>query len=129
MSHNLIIPTLGITNERTKVVLARAGVALFGVIAYVLAVRSLGVFALVEQASAFGSTGALVTITFGLFTRFGGPRTALATLTLGLVSYLVASYGNVPHPFLLSFGVALASYLLGGMLEHVLTQERRATAA
>ncbi|HEY7568162.1 MAG TPA: sodium:solute symporter family protein [Gemmatimonadaceae bacterium] len=129
MSHNLIIPTLGITNERTKVVLARAGVALFGVIAYVLAVRSLGVFALVEQASAVGSTGALVTITFGLFTRFGGPRTALATLTLGLVSYLVASYGNVPHPFLLSFGVALASYLLGGMLEHVLTQERRATAA
>jgi len=129
MSHNLLIPTLGITNERMKVLLARAGVALFGIIAYVLAIRSQGVFALVEQASAFGSTGALVTITFGLFTRFGGPRTALATLTLGLVSYLVASYGNIPHPFLLSFSVSLASYLIGGTLEHVLTQERRASAA
>jgi len=129
MSHNLLIPTLGITSERMKVLLARAGVALFGVIAYVLAIRSQGVFALVEQASAFGSTGALVTITFGLFTRFGGPRTALTTLTLGLLSYLTASYAGVPHAFLLSLAVSLVSYVIGGMLERLLTHARRTSAA
>ncbi len=129
MSHNLLIPTLGITSERMKVLLARAGVAVFGVIAYVLAIRSQGVFALVEQASAFGSTGALVTITFGLFTRFGGPSTALATLTLGLLSYLTAAYGNIPHPFLISFAVALTTYVTGGILEQFSTSARRARAA
>lgn len=129
MSHNLLIPTLGITSERMKVFLARSGVALFGVIAYVLAIRSAGVFALVEQASAFGSTGALVTITFGLFTRFGGPRTAFATLTLGLSSYLTAAYGHVPHPFLISLAVSLTTYLTGGILEQLLSSGRRAPAA
>ncbi|MGQ0537721.1 MAG: sodium:solute symporter family protein [Gemmatimonadaceae bacterium] len=117
MSHNLLIPTLGVTRERTKVVLARAGVAVFGVIAYGLALRSQGVFALVEQASAFGSAGALVTITFGLFSGIGGPFTALATLTLGLLAYLTAGYGGSSHPFLISLAVALAVYLGAAVLE------------
>ncbi|MGH7713466.1 MAG: sodium:solute symporter family protein [Gemmatimonadaceae bacterium] len=117
MSHNLLIPALGVMRERTKVVLARAGVGVFGVIAYVLALRSEGVFVLVEQASAFGSAGALVTITFGLFTGYGGPITALATLTLSLLAYFVASFGGSAHPFLLSLAVALAAYVAVGMLE------------
>ncbi len=129
MSHNLLIPALGITTERKKVLLARAGVAMFGVIAYVLALRSEGVYALVEQASAFGSTGALVTITFGLFTRFGGPRTALATLALGLLSYLMAAYGGVQHPFLLSIAVSLVSYVIGGVLERSGTPQRHVKTA
>ncbi len=129
LSHNLLIPTLGITTERMKVLLARVGVAVFGVIAYVLAIRSEGVYALVEQASAFGSTGALVTITFGLFTRLGGPRTALATLTLGLLSYLTASYGGVQHPFLLSLAVSLVSYVVGGLLDRSVTAQPRDAAA
>jgi hypothetical protein len=56
----------------------------------VLALHAEGVFALVEQASAFGSAGALVTITFGLFTSIGGPKTAIATLVAGMLSYLGA---------------------------------------
>jgi Na+/proline symporter len=77
-----------VTDERRKVQIARAGVLAFGVAAYVLALRSEGVFALVEEASAFGSAGALVTVTFALFTRVGGVRTASATLVAGVVSYL-----------------------------------------
>lgn len=120
LSHNLLIATLGITSERMKVVLARAGVGLFGVIAYVLALRSEGVFKLVEQASAFGSAGALVTITFGLVTRFGAPLSALTTLILGTLSYLVASDSALAQPFLLSLAVSLGTYLLGGLLEAAL---------
>jgi SSS family solute:Na+ symporter len=121
MSHNLLIPALGVTRERTKIVLARAGVAVFGAIAYALALRSEGVFKLVEQASAFGSAGALVTITFGLFTRFGGPFAALASLTFGTLAYLVASYSGFPQPFLLSLAVSLATYMTSAMLEPLLT--------
>jgi Na+/proline symporter len=119
LSHNLIVPVFGVTSERTKVLVARAGVLTFGVVAWALAVRAEGVFALVEQASAFGSAGTLVTVTFGLFTRLGGPRTALATLLAGLLVYLVASYGGAPYPFLASLGASLAVYLAGSALERV----------
>jgi Na+/proline symporter len=113
LSHNLVVPLAGITREEVKVLIARAGVVTFGIIAWLLAVRADGVFALVEQASALGSAGVLVTVCFGLFTSLGGPRTALATLLAGVAVYLAASYSGAAHPFLLSLGAALATYLAG----------------
>jgi Na+/proline symporter len=89
----------------------------FGVVAYVLALHAKGVFALVEQASAFGSAGALVTITFGLFTSIGGPRTAIATLVAGMLAYLGALAAELPLPFLTSLAVALGTYGVGATLE------------
>lgn len=117
LSHNLIIPLARVTNEQAKVKIARAGVLLFGTLAYLLALRAEGVFALVEQASAFGSAGVLVTVSFGLFTRWGGPRTALATLIGGLVIYLLGSYAGFAYPFLASMISALLIYLVAGLLE------------
>ena len=112
VSHNLLVPALRLTSERAKVLLARGCVMAFGVMAYVLALRSEGVFELVEQASAFGSAGAVVTVTFGLFTRIGGPAAALATLLTGTAAYLAGSYGGAAYPFLLSLAAALGTYLL-----------------
>jgi SSS family solute:Na+ symporter len=117
LSHNLIFPLLRITDERRKVRVARAGVMAFGVIAYVLALHASGVFALVEQASAFGSAGALVTVSFGLFTNWGGSRTAIATLAAGMLTYLAASLAGAELPFLMSLGASLAMYVLGATLE------------
>ncbi len=116
LSHNLIVPLAGITDERIKVRLARAGVMMFGTAAYVIAVNADGVFALVEQASAFGSAGALVTVCFGLFTPLGGPRTAAATLLVGVVSYLAGTVAGMTAPFLLSLGVSLGTYIAGSAL-------------
>jgi hypothetical protein len=99
----------------------------FGVIAYVLALRAEGVFALVEQASAFGSAGALVTITFGLFTSLGGPKTAVATLLAGMLAYLGALAAELPLPFLTSLAVALATYGIGAALEAI--RDRRMPCA
>jgi Na+/pantothenate symporter len=117
LSHNLVVPIARVADERKKVVIARAGVMLFGLVAYVLALHAEGVFALVEQASAFGSAGALVTITFGLFTSLGGPKTAIATLVAGIVAYLGALVAEVALPFLTSLAVALATYVIGASLE------------
>jgi Na+/proline symporter len=117
LSHNLVVPLLGIAEERHKVLVARAGVVLFGIIAYVLALRATGVFTLVEQASAFGSAGALVTVSFGLFTDWGGARTAIATLAAGMIVYLTASLGGAELPFLMSLGASLLCYVVGASLE------------
>ncbi|HEX9564909.1 MAG TPA: sodium:solute symporter family protein [Gemmatimonadaceae bacterium] len=113
MSHNLIVPVFAVTEERSKVRIARGGVLLFGAVAYVQAVRAEGVFELVEEASAFGSAGVLVTVCFALFTSLGGARTAAATLLLGVTSYLVASFAGHPYPFLISLTVSLATYAIG----------------
>jgi len=112
LSHNLVIPLLGITDEGRKVRVARLGVLAFGVVAYVLALHAEGVFALVEQASAFGSAGALVTVSFGLFTAWGDARAAITTLVAGLVAYLAALLLDATAPFLISLAVAFLSYVL-----------------
>jgi Na+/proline symporter len=116
LSHNLVVPIAGIADERKKLLIARAGVMGFGIVAYVLALHAQGVFALVEQASAFGSAGALVTITFGLFTSIGGPKTAIATLVAGMFAYLGALAAELPLPFLTSLVVALATYGIGAAI-------------
>jgi Na+/proline symporter len=121
-SHNLVAPMLGITDDARRLRLARTGVVLFGAVAWVLAVRAEGVFVLVEQASAFGSAGSLVVVCFGLFTSWGGPRTAMVTLLGGLLVYLGASYGGAPYPFITSLGTALALYLGGAALQALTTR-------
>ena len=120
LSHNLVVPIAGITSERAKVLVARIGVLVFGILAWLLALRADGVYALVEQASAFGSAGALVAVCFGLFTRFGGAPTALVTLLTGTVSYLVAAAAGVSTPFLLSLGASLGVYVAGASIEVLL---------
>jgi Na+/proline symporter len=117
LSHNLVVPMLRIRDERAKVSIARAGVVVFGAVAYGLALRAEGVFALVEQASAFGSAGALVTVCFGLFSRIGGARAAAATLAVGTMSYIVAAMTSYSYPFLLSLAASFSTYLLGAMIE------------
>jgi Na+/proline symporter len=126
LSHNLVVPLARIADERKKLIIARAGVMGFGIVAYVLALHAEGVFALVEQASAFGSAGALVTITFGLFTSIGGPKTAIATLLAGILVYLGALFAGLPAPFLTSLGAALATYGIGAAFEAMRVRARRA---
>ncbi len=107
LSHNLIVPLARITDERTKLRLARAGVVTFGLVAYALALGADGVFALVEQASAFGSAGILVTVLFALFTPWGSARTATLTLLGGIVVYVGATTLGAATPFLASLAAAL----------------------
>lgn len=117
LEHNIVVPVFRVSEERRKVLIARAGVMLFGVIAYVLAQRSEGVFELVEEASAFGSAGTLVTVCFGLFTGWGGARAAIATLLAGIASYLAASVAGLTAPFLTSLLASLATYVLVAPLD------------
>jgi SSS family solute:Na+ symporter len=117
LSHNLIVPIARISRERTKVILARAGVLAFGAIAYTLALSAEGVYSLVEQASALGSSGTLVVICFGLFTRFGGAHAALATLLIGTTAYVALSFTGVVAPFLYSVGLSVITYVVIGAIE------------
>jgi SSS family transporter len=113
VSHNIIVPRRPQMSEAAKVRTARACVAAFGVVAYVLALQAEGVYALVEQASAFGSAGIFVVVTFGLFTRRGGPRSAHAALLTGVVVWVVGSYGlDLPFAYLAALVAAAGAYIV-----------------
>ncbi len=126
LSHNIVVPLANVTEHRSKVRLARLGVVALGVASYVLALNAEGVFALVEQASAFGSAGILVTVMFALFTPWGGPATAIATLVAGVASYSLAVVLDTPTPFLISLAVSLLVWLTGCLAE---TAPRRPASA
>ena len=126
LSHNLLVPVFKVTDEKTKVRIARAGVLAFGAMAYVQAIRANGVFELVESASAFGSAGTLVTVCFGLFTNLGGPMAAMLTLATGMVSYFAATFAGYAYPFLLSLGLSVLTYVTTAVMERMAARVQNA---
>jgi SSS family transporter len=127
-SHNLVVPLLPSESERSKVRAARAAVVLFGLIAYTLAFQAGGVYELVEEASAFGSSGVFVVVVFALFTRYGGRFAASGSLITGSVVYIFAAHvapklqihdyvSLLNYPYLLSLAAAFLVYLLVGGFE------------
>jgi Na+/proline symporter len=126
LSHNILIPVFRIREERTKVLLARGGVLLFGIIAYTQAIAADGVFELVESASAFGSAGVLVTAVFALFTRMGGAPAAALTIVLGLAAYLAGTMSGYAYPYLMSLGTSVLTYVTVAVLEQFVDRVRHA---
>ena len=117
LAHNIVGPVFNITDARMKLRFARGGVLLLGLVALYLALEGRGVAELVEESSSFGTAGTLVVLSFGLFTKFGGPRAAAVTLLGGLVTYAGAGALGLPYPFTTSLASAIALYLIGGFRE------------
>lgn len=128
VSHNLMVPLLPGITERGKVRIARAAVAVFGVVAYVLAMRAERVYHLVEESSAFGSAGIVTVVLFGMFTRLGGPAAATASLLAGVAAWILGAHVlALPYPYLTSLLVAVLAYVTAALLARV-TAPVRATA-
>ena len=118
VSHNIVAPLSPGISETWRVRSARIGVAAFGALAYVMALYAEGVYVLVEQASAFGSAGIVVIVTFGLFTRIGGPASALAALLSGVGVWVFGNYLlELPWAYLAALGASVAAYAVGALFE------------
>ena len=118
VSHNLFVPMMRAPTDRTKVLAARVGVVVAGLVSYALAFSAEGVYDLVEDASAFGGAGIFVVMAFALKTRFGGTRAAFAALLSGAAVQIAGTYfGLVPYPFTSSLAVGTLAYVGGALLE------------
>jgi Na+/proline symporter len=114
VSHNLLGPRLAHLGEHAKVTVNRAGVAVFGVVAYALAFSADGVYALVEEASAFGSAGIFVVGAIGLRSRVGGTASAMLSIGLGAALWILGAYVvGWPYPYLVSLLAAAIGYVIG----------------
>ena len=117
VSHNVIVAARPDLSERAKVRIARAGVATFGLFAYVIALHAEGVYALVEEASSFGSAGIFTAVTFGLFTRWGGASAAAASLLAGVGAWIAGAYMlDLSLPYLTSLAAAATAYVVIALL-------------
>ncbi|MGH8453253.1 MAG: sodium:solute symporter family transporter, partial [Nevskiales bacterium] len=116
-AHNLVMPLLPKLDEQHKVLFNRVAVVAFGVIAYVMALMSDSVYALVEEASSLGSAGVLVCMLFALWGgRIGGALSAGAALIAGITVYVGGQHVfELPYPYLTSLAAALAAYLLAAI--------------
>jgi len=111
VSHNVVVPMMPRLTEQHKVRVARIFVAVFGVLAYFFAIREGSVYEQVEEASAFGSAGILVVGVFALFSKVGGVWAAGASLIIGSLAYLIASYQlELASPYLVAIAAALLVY-------------------
>ena len=118
VAHNLVLPVLPRATERTRLTVNRAAVAGFGLLAYGLALSAPSVYHLVEQASAFGGVSVFVAMTFGLFSRVGGPRAAVSSVVAGVGVYTLGTYAIVlPYPFLNALAASAGAYVVVSLLE------------
>lgn len=120
ISHNILVPRLGVANDRKKVIIARTCVGFLGLLAYGMAMYAEGVYALVEEASAFGSAGLFVVVFMGIFSKLGTGLSANLALAAGLVSWVAGAYWlELEHPYLTSLLLAFLGYGLGLLLRSV----------
>lgn len=111
VSHNILLPMIGVTGEKQKVLYARIAVVFFGMIAWLLARSAESVYSLVEESSAFGSAGVFTCCLMGLSQHRGGPRTATASMLAGIISYGVLAYVVVyDYAYLMSLVCALSTF-------------------
>ncbi|MDQ7816575.1 MAG: sodium:solute symporter family protein [Melioribacteraceae bacterium] len=92
LSHNLVIPAKKNITEKGKLFLERSGVVIMGVLAFVLAVYAEGVYQLVKDASAFGSSGIFILMIIGIFTKYGNSASAVTALIAGASTWIIGHY-------------------------------------
>lgn len=110
-SENLIASVRPGLSSTARLRVSRACVVSFGVMAYALALNGGSVYDLVEQASAFGSSGIFIVVCLGLFTRFGGAPAAYAGLVAGAGVWLVGTFViRMPVVYLTSLVAAVLAY-------------------
>ena len=118
VAHNLLPDSLRQRSPKAPLRLARASVVLLGIASYGLAHGSDGVHELVQESSAFGSTGLFVIGVMALGPRAGGAAAALSALAGGLVSWMVlAHWLHSPVAYLGSLACAAGGYVAAMLIE------------
>lgn len=118
MSHNLLGFVVKNSSDLRQVTWSRIWVVLLGLFAYGATFLSDSIFELVRQAGEFGASGLFVCITFGLFTRFGGPWSAGLSMVVGIAVYAATKFAPETFPgFLVTLMASLAAYIVVASLE------------
>jgi Na+/proline symporter len=112
ISHNIVVRIIPNVSERGKLWAVRTTVMVLSIIAFLIALSSEGIHELVQTASAFGSAGVFVATLFALYTRFGGPASAYASIGAGMLLWAAGDYLlGLTAPYLLGLSGATLAYV------------------
>ena len=118
VSHTFVLPARPGMGDAAKVRVSRMMVVVAGVAAALIASEGDNIYDLVVFSSSFGTAGVLVTVVVGLWSGWGGPRTAAATLLVGAgVTVVAGRIEALGAPFLLAIASAGLTYLGVGAWE------------
>ena len=124
LSHNIIVRLIPTLSPGGRLWSVRLTVLALSVVAYLLSLTVERIKDLVETASAFGSAGAFIVVVFGVYTRFGGPASAVTSLLAGILMWAWGKYlFGLKAPYLVGLGSALLVYVLVALSER--RSERR----
>lgn len=118
MSHNITFSIFNVNNEKKKLFITRINVLISGIVAYLLATKAEGVYNLVKDASAFGSSGIFIVFIFGLSSRIGNGFSAISSVLTGSIIWFLSHYiFHLELSYLISLFSALTIYLLTAISE------------
>jgi len=118
VSHNVVVHVIPRLGTRGKLIAARVSVVVLTLAAFLLALGSERIKELVEIASAFGSAGVFVAAVFGLFTRFGGPRSAAVSILLGTAVWAFGRFAlEWEAPYLAALACSGLAYIAVAIIE------------
>jgi Na+/proline symporter len=118
VSNNIVVRLLPGLDARGRLVAARLTVLALSIVAFALALTSERIKDLVEIASAFGSAGVVVTTFFALFTRVGGPSSALVAVLTGVLVWGCGRFLlGIPAPYITALACSTFAYLLVALWE------------
>lgn len=119
LTHNLGGSRYYDLSSSSQLRISRLLVVLCGGIAYVLALSADGIYDLVLEASAFGTSGLLVVTVVGVWIKKAGlKRAALFCVLAGIISTLMLRAVPITEaPFITSAGVSLVVFIITALFE------------
>jgi solute:Na+ symporter, SSS family len=113
LSHNLIYPTVKNLSEKKKVVVARLGTLVAGVIAYIIALSSESITGLVETASSLGGPSILIITMLALWEKRGSAINANIAICMSVLAWAVSHFMfDIEFPIILTVIICAISYFI-----------------
>jgi SSS family transporter len=112
VSHNIVLAMRPDLSAAGRLLAVRLTVLALSVVAVALALTSERIKDLVEFASAFGSAGVFVCAIFAIFTRVGGPDSAIASVLAGTLVWAIGRFAiDATAPYITALVVSGVVYL------------------
>jgi SSS family solute:Na+ symporter len=112
-SHNLIYPAFKNLTERQKVLVARGGTLVAGILSYFIAFSSQSITGLVETASSLGGPSVLIITVIALWVKVGNSKNAIFAIVMSMITWLVTTFIiEVEYPVIMTVFVCAVAYFL-----------------
>ena len=113
ISHNLVYPSFPKLSDRKRVVVARLGTLVSGVVAYLIAFSSQSIVGLVEMASSLGGPSILIITIIALWEKRGNAINANFAIIMSVVTWACSHYlFELEFPIIMTVVVCGLSYFV-----------------